>query len=138
VGIFKKQRTRKDIDLITEEKLYEYVANEIAAGEIRQGLWAKATAEADTSSEADIHKKYLKLRVEYLRAEGRLHEQFLTEATAAVDELESSEKRKPKLGRVVFSTPFDHPDGWPAWVKAVYVILLIGCVIVWMALSNTQ
>ena len=88
MGIFKKQRIRKDIDLIIEEKFYEHVANEIAAGEIRQGLWAKATAEADTSSEADIHKKYLKLRVEHLLAEGRLHEQFLEEVLEAEDEEE--------------------------------------------------
>jgi hypothetical protein len=37
------------------------------------------------TSEADINKKYIELRVEYLRAEGRLYEQFLEEVTAATD-----------------------------------------------------
>ena len=34
---FKKQRAKKDIELIVEERLYEHVAKEIAAGETEEG-----------------------------------------------------------------------------------------------------
>lgn len=85
MSLFKKIRKRQDRALFAEEKLYEYVAKEIAAGEIRQGLWAKAESQAVTSSDADVKRKYIELRVELLGAEGRLQELFLEEDRAAVN-----------------------------------------------------
>lgn len=92
--MFKKAQIRKDIDLLVEEKLYAHVAMELKAGDIRQGLWTKATAKADTSSEADVRRKYIELRVEFLRAEGRLQKQFVDEVLAATDELEDFEEEE--------------------------------------------
>lgn len=89
--MFKKFQNRQDINLLAEEKLYEYVAKEMEVGEIRQGLWAKATAQASSAHDADIRRKYIELRVEYLQAEGRLTQQFLEEIETASENEVTSE-----------------------------------------------
>jgi hypothetical protein len=92
--MFKKLQARKDLNLLVEEKLYEHVANEMEAGDIRQGLWAKASVQSSSAHEADIRRKYIELRVEYLQAEGRLTKQFLEELkAAAVDEVVPESER---------------------------------------------
>ena len=58
---------------VAEELIYEQVAAEVAAGAIRQGLWAKAIAESD-GNEAAAKARYIKLRVELMIAEAELAE----------------------------------------------------------------
>ena len=53
------------MNIETEEALYEQVANEIQAGDIKQGLWLKANVEAD-GSEQKAKSIYAKLRVSQL------------------------------------------------------------------------
>lgn len=49
-----KKQVQKDAELLAEEKLYEYVGKEIEAGNIRSGLWTKATSIATSSDHEDI------------------------------------------------------------------------------------
>ena len=65
---------------VAEELIYEQVAAEVAAGAIRQGLWAKAIAESD-GNEAAAKARYIKLRVELLIAEAELAEHAVKQAT---------------------------------------------------------
>ena len=71
-----KKQIRQDAELLAEEKLYEYVGKEIEAGDIRTGLWTKAITLANSSEQGDINREYIRLRIEYLFAEGRLFNQF--------------------------------------------------------------
>ena len=56
---------------LAEEQLYEFAAEEIAANNIRPGLWAKAIAEAD-GDDGKAKARYIKLRVETMKAEADL------------------------------------------------------------------
>ena len=49
-----------------EEALYAQAASEVADGDIRAGLWAKATAGAD-GDERKVQARYIGLRVEQLQ-----------------------------------------------------------------------
>ena len=83
----------RDVELLIEEKLYEYVQREMENDDIRPGLWTKANATINTSDIDAVNRKYIQLRVEMLRAEGRLFNRFLEEVT---DEMEEEEERQPK------------------------------------------
>jgi hypothetical protein len=50
---------------LIEEKMYEQVAEELASGNIRQGLWAKALA-TEAGDEDKTRSCYIKLRVQSL------------------------------------------------------------------------
>ena len=77
---------------VAEELIYEQVAAEVAAGAIRQGLWAKAIAESD-GNEAAAKARYIKLRVELLIAEADLAEHA---AGVAVHEAERAAKESAR------------------------------------------
>jgi len=46
MGIFDKFKTSTAIDRLSEEKLYEQVAQELKAGKKREGIWVKAMAKS--------------------------------------------------------------------------------------------
>ena len=62
------QPKQTEASKLAEEQLYSKAAEEVASGQIRQGPWAKALAEADCDESA-AKGRYLKLRVEIMRAE---------------------------------------------------------------------
>jgi hypothetical protein len=68
MGIFDKFKTSTAIDRLSEEKLYEQVAQELKAGKKREGIWVKAMAK----SGGDLNKAealYIELRVQVIRDE---------------------------------------------------------------------
>jgi len=68
MGIFDKFKTSTAIDRLSEEKLYEQVAQELKAGKKREGIWVKAMAK----SGGDLNKAesmYIELRVQAIRDE---------------------------------------------------------------------
>lgn len=69
--MFQKFRIKAAINRLIEERLYEIVAGEIAKGDIRQGLWAKAFSQSSGDEQA-AKSKYIKLRVDSLRDESTL------------------------------------------------------------------
>jgi len=136
--MFKKLQTRKDIDLLIEEKFYEYVSKEMEAGNIRQGLWAKATAQADSATEADIRKKYIGLRVEFLRAEGRLYARFLEELNAASSETQSTQppaksrtKQKPPPKQIQTYTALKFSGLEILGLTVVFFIIVMAGLVSW-------
>lgn len=69
--MFQKFRIKAAINRLIEERLYEIVAGEIAKGDIRQGLWAKAFSQSSGDEQA-AKSKYIELRVDSLRDESTL------------------------------------------------------------------
>ena len=69
MGIFTSAKAKLAAQKLAEEQLYEFAAEEIAANNIRPGLWAKAIAEGD---DAKAKARYIKLRVETMKAEADL------------------------------------------------------------------
>ena len=72
MGIFSSAKVKLAAQKLAEEGLYELAAAEIAADKFRPGLWAKAIAEAD-GDDAKARARYIKLRVETLKAEAELN-----------------------------------------------------------------
>jgi hypothetical protein len=71
MGIFDKFKTSTAIDRLSEEKLYEQVAQELKAGKKREGIWVKAMAKSD----GDLNKAesmYIELRVQAIKDETNL------------------------------------------------------------------
>jgi hypothetical protein len=71
MGIFDKFKTSTAIDRLSEEKLYEQVAQELKAGKKREGIWVKAMAK----SGGDLNKAealYIELRVQAIKDEASL------------------------------------------------------------------
>ena len=62
MSLFTHAKASRAAAKVAEELIYEQVAAEVAAGAIRQGLWAKAISESD-GNEAAAKARYLKLRV---------------------------------------------------------------------------
>ena len=69
--IFDKFKTLTAIDRLSEEKLYEQVAQELQAGKKREGIWVKAMAK----SGGDLNKAesmYIEYRVQSLSDEAQV------------------------------------------------------------------
>ena len=71
MNIFSSAKAKLAAQKLAEEQLYEFAAEEIAANNIRPGLWAKAIAESD-GDDAKAKARYIKLRVETMKAEADL------------------------------------------------------------------
>ena len=82
MSIFTSAKAKLAAQKIAEEQLYEAAAEEIAANNIRPGLWAKAIAESD-GDDAKAKARYIKLRVETMKAEADLGQFAREEAKKA-------------------------------------------------------
>lgn len=92
MGLFSSTRAKLAASKIAEEQLYAQAAEEVAAGVIRQGLWAKAIAESD-GNEAAAKARYIKLRVELMIAEADLAEHAVGVAEHEAKRAEHEAKR---------------------------------------------
>ena len=82
MGLFSSAKAKQAAQKLAEEQLYELAAQEIAANNIRPGLWAKAIAESD-GEDAKAEARYIKLRVEMMEAEADLSHFVREEAVKA-------------------------------------------------------
>jgi len=73
MGLFSSTKATLAAQKLAEEHLYELAAEEIAANNIRPGLYAKALAETDGNEDA-ARARYIKLRVETMKAEADLQD----------------------------------------------------------------
>lgn len=80
MGLFSSAKATLAARKLAEERLYEIAVEEIAANNIRPGLWAKALAETD-GNEAAAKARYIKLRVETMGAEADLQEYTASQST---------------------------------------------------------
>jgi len=88
MGIFDKFKTSTAIDRLSEERLYEQVAQELKAGKKREGIWVKAMAKTG----GDLNKAealYIELRVQAIRDEYEIEK-----ARAKLEEEHKSEQLK--------------------------------------------
>ena len=103
MGIFDKFKTSTAIDRLSEEKLYEQVAQELKAGKKREGIWVKAMAKTG----GDLNKAesmYIELRVQAIKDETNLaseqrgRELELESERKQAEEKRISNKQKECLG----------------------------------------
>ena len=71
MSFFSSAKAKLAASKLAEEELYAQAAEEVASGQIRQGMWAKAIAETG-GGEAAAKAHYLKLRVEIMKAEAEV------------------------------------------------------------------
>ena len=93
MGLFTSAKAKLAAQKLAEEHLYELAAEEIGANNIRPGLWAKAIAEAD-GDDAKAKARYIKLRVETMKAEADLSTFVKEETAKATKDAEEAEAAK--------------------------------------------
>ena len=99
---------------LAEEQLYAQAAEEVASGQIRQGLWAKAIAETG-GDEAAAKAQYLKLRVEIMKAEAEVTDYAMRQASR------ESEKGATTGGNsyeVEMAKRFLYGEGYTVWAES--------------------
>jgi hypothetical protein len=71
MGIFDKFKTSTAIDRLSEERLYEQVAQELKAGKKREGIWVKAMAKSGGSLNK-AEALYIEFRVQAIKDDNNL------------------------------------------------------------------
>jgi len=107
MSLFSSAKAKLAASKLAEERLYAQAAEEVASGQIRLGLWAKAIAETG-GDEAAAKANYLKLRVEIMKAE--------TDFSTATNQMPEAISDEPVAGRV---------DTFLAWAIILPVMGLI-------------
>ena len=83
MSFFSSAKAKLAASKLAEEQLYAHAAEEVASGQIRQGLWAKALAETG-GDVAAAKAQYLKLRVEIMKAEAEVTDYAMKQAAKTV------------------------------------------------------
>ena len=78
---------------LAEQELYAQAADEVASGQIRHGLWAKAKAASGGGEEA-TEAAYLKLRVEMMKTESDAVAHARSELAKEIDQANERKKRE--------------------------------------------
>ncbi len=99
---------------LEEEKLYEFVINELKSGERREGLWTKAMVQA-SGDEKQIEKDYIKLRVQSL-----IDEKERTDKE--VREIEEKKKLQERLDRK--NTSFRKVIRFFGWILLIFILYI--------------
>ena len=85
MSFFSSAKAKLAASKLAEQQLYAQAAEEVASGQIRQGLWAKAIAET-AGDEAAAKAHYLKLRVEIMQAEAEVTDYARKQAAREADQ----------------------------------------------------
>lgn len=95
--MFKSMKRSMAVSRLVEEQLYERVAMELSQGYRREGLWAKALADAG-GSEKKAKARYIKYRVLSLSDEAEIKSALAEEKRAVylIDEKPAPPKRTPR------------------------------------------
>ena len=87
MSLFKGITTKKALSRLQEEQVYEFILDEIEAGQVRRGLMAKAMT-LSNGDESKWQGEYIKLRFQSLIDENTLFE--------AINEIEPETKTPQK------------------------------------------
>ena len=117
LGFFSSAKAKLAASKLVEEQLYAHAAEEVASGQIRQGLWAKAIAETG-GDEAAAKAQYLKLRVEIMRAEAEITE-FAANKASRANESQKFSKEKGAS---------ESNDGLADMLVATVILMLLGLI----------
>ena len=93
MSFFSSAKAKLAASKLAEEQLYAQAAEEVASGQIRQGLWAKAIAETG-GDEAAAKAQYLKLRVEIMKAEADVTDFVAKEAARESERYAADQERQ--------------------------------------------
>ena len=121
MGLFTSAKAKLAAQKLAEEHLYELAAEEIAANNIRPGLWAKAIAEAD-GDDAKAKARYIKLRVETMKAEADLKDYASENANKADAEMR---RREEELRREEAIKAVNEPTGEAPDFTIVYIVFAV-------------
>ena len=121
MSIFTSAKAKLAAQKLAEEQLYEFAAEEIAANNIRPGLWAKAIAEAD-GDDAKAKARYIKLRVETMKAEADIQDYASEHANKAEAE---TRKREEEQRREEAIHAVNQPTGEAPNFTIVYIVIAV-------------
>jgi len=121
MSIFTSAKAKLAAQKLAEEQLYEFAAEEIAANNIRPGLWAKAIAESD-GDDAKAKARYIKLRVETMKAEADLQDHASENAHKAEAEIR---KREEEQRREEAIKAVNQPTGEAPNFTVVYIVIAL-------------
>ena len=100
MSLFSGFKTKFALSRLEEERLYEFILNEIESGNVRKGLMAKAISLAN-GNENKIQAEYIKLRLQSLIDENTVFEAIAGNQSWVREgkspDAETSIGRKPKL-----------------------------------------
>ncbi|APD89769.1 hypothetical protein BM524_08210 [Alteromonas mediterranea] len=123
--MFSKSSTKRSAERLFEERLYEQVVTELSRGEKRQGLWAKAIADAEGIDEK-AKSFYIKYRVQSLKDEWSLaeHEKAQKEENNKRKELQALRERNAILRKNSRNKFKNEMLGFAAFFTAIVSLLL--------------
>jgi hypothetical protein len=92
--MFEKFKTKLSVNRLLDEELYAQVAEELSDDDIKAGLWAKATANAN-GVESKVKALYIKYRVQAIQDEDRVLEKQTQQLQAEAESarIKSMEKQ---------------------------------------------
>ena len=96
MGIFDKYKQQSALNRLQEERLYEFVLEEIGNNEAKPGLYAQALVAAE-GDEKKAHAAYIKLRVQSLKDEftiEQLIDEVYRQTQASIKKVAKSKKSK--------------------------------------------
>ena len=121
MSFFSSAKAKLAASKLAEEQLYAQAAEEVASGQIRQGLWAKAIAETD-GDEAAAKARYLKIRVEIMQAEAEVtdyvRKQAAKEADQAARETNKASARDSYSTDIEMARRFLYGEGYKGKTQA--------------------
>lgn len=100
-------KTEKLSKILADEKIYEIVAQEIAGGDIRQGLWAKAWSICN-GDDIKAKSKYIQYRAEQLRLEYGAAQEIINSSMRHMKREQAEENHKPIVTDILNQTSADH------------------------------
>ena len=92
MSLFKGIKTKSALSRLQEERLYEYISDELEEGTVRKGLWTKAIALAG-GDPLKSQAEYINLRLQSMIDEGTLMDAINTAA-------EKLKAKHPKMKNV--------------------------------------
>ena len=136
MSFFSSAKAKLAASKLAEEQLYAQAAEEVSSGQIRQGLWAKAIAE-NGGDDSAAKARYLKLRVEIMKAEAEVTDYAMKQAAKIVEPTEvdlvinflkgEGYKVKTQAGKFRVHEPAGGRTGWKTEVELVEYAKERGC-----------
>ena len=142
MNFFSSAKAKLAASKLAEEQLYAHAAEEVSSGQIRQGLWAKAIAETG-GDDAAAKARYLKLRVEIMKAEAEVTDFATNEADKASERREKQAAAEAKAELQKKIEEVEHSRSWTGdnvdaeTGRVVMIVLLIGISAVLLAVFAT-
>jgi len=124
-------RTRRAVSRLTDEALHAEALREVEAGIRRDGLWAKALAQAQMRQD-DAQALYLAFRVQSLRDERALHAQHTEQAAFRQLQLSAAIKaQQQEAQRAARESERNRPvSGFRDWLNVFFGLAAIMAVVV--------